>query len=52
MLYWLYTRLALMLRTRIKSIAHYVPEQIVTNDYLTKYMDTSDEWIRERTGIE
>ncbi|HCV51690.1 MAG TPA: 3-oxoacyl-ACP synthase, partial [Saprospirales bacterium] len=52
MLYWLYNRLALMLRTRIKSIAHYVPEQIVTNDYLTKYMDTSDEWIRERTGIE
>ena len=52
MLYWLYTRLALMLRTRIKSIAHYVPEQIVTNDYLTKYIDTSDEWIRERTGIE
>ena len=45
MLYWLYNRLALMLRTRIKSIAHYVPEQIVTNDYLTKYMDTSDEWI-------
>lgn len=52
MLYWLHNRLALMLRTRIKSIAHYVPEQIVTNDYLTKYMDTSDEWIRERTGIE
>ena len=52
MLYWLYNRLALMLRTRIKSIAHYVPKQIVTNDYLTKYMDTSDEWIRERTGIE
>ena len=30
MLYWLYNRLALMLRTKIKSIAHYVPKQIVT----------------------
>ncbi len=41
-----------MIRTRIRSIAHYVPEQVVTNNDLTKYMDTSDEWIRERTGIE
>ncbi len=41
-----------MIRTRIKSIAHYVPEHVVTNHDLTKYMDTSDEWIRERTGIE
>jgi len=41
-----------MIRTRIKSIAHYVPEQVVTNEDLTKYMDTSDEWIKERTGIE
>lgn len=30
----------------------YVPENIVTNDDLSKLMDTSDEWIRERTGIE
>jgi 3-oxoacyl-[acyl-carrier-protein] synthase-3 len=29
----------------------YVPEQIVTNSDLIKYMDTSDEWIQERTGI-
>ena len=41
-----------MIRTRIRSIAHYVPEKVVTNQDLTKYMDTSDEWIRERTGIE
>ena len=40
-----------MIRTRIRSIAHYVPEQVVTNDDLTQYMDTSDEWIQERTGI-
>ncbi|MCX6123918.1 MAG: 3-oxoacyl-ACP synthase, partial [Proteobacteria bacterium] len=29
-----------------------VPENIVTNDDLSKLMDTSDEWIRQRTGIE
>jgi 3-oxoacyl-[acyl-carrier-protein] synthase-3 len=29
----------------------YVPEQVVTNNDLTKFMDTSDEWIQERTGI-
>lgn len=29
----------------------YVPENVVTNDDLTKIMDTSDEWIQERTGI-
>lgn len=29
----------------------YVPTNVVTNDDLKKYMDTSDEWIRERTGI-
>ena len=30
----------------------YVPDQVVTNDDLAKRMDTSDEWIRQRTGIE
>ena len=29
----------------------YVPENIVTNNDLVKYMETSDEWIQERTGI-
>ncbi len=29
----------------------YVPEQVFTNQDLMKYMDTSDEWIQERTGI-
>jgi len=28
-----------------------VPDNVVTNDDLTKYMDTSDDWIKERTGI-
>jgi 3-oxoacyl-[acyl-carrier-protein] synthase-3 len=29
----------------------YVPDNVVTNNDLLKYMDTSDEWIQERTGI-
>lgn len=41
-----------MLRSKIAGIGHYVPENVVTNKDLTKYMETSDEWIRERTGIE
>ena len=41
-----------MIRSRIKGIGMYVPEQVFTNNDLLKYMDTSDEWIRERTGIE
>jgi len=38
-------------RTVITGTGHYVPPRIVTNDDLTKLMDTSDEWIRERSGI-
>ncbi|PHI20017.1 3-oxoacyl-ACP synthase [Lewinellaceae bacterium SD302] len=41
-----------MPNTRIAGVGHHVPENIVTNDDLTKVMDTTDEWIRERTGIE
>lgn len=40
-----------MLRSKIAGIGMFVPEQVVTNNDLTKYMDTSDEWIQERTGI-
>lgn len=40
-----------MLRTKIAGIGYYVPEKVVTNDDLAKVMDTSDEWIQERTGI-
>ncbi len=32
-------------------MGHYVPENIVTNDDLSKLMDTSDTWIQERTGV-
>ncbi len=37
--------------TKIAGTGHYVPERVVTNFDLEKLMDTSDEWIRERTGI-
>jgi 3-oxoacyl-[acyl-carrier-protein] synthase III len=35
----------------ITGLGCHVPERIVTNDELSRYVDTSDEWIRERTGI-
>ena len=41
-----------MQKSIIKGLGYYVPENVVTNEDLTKMMDTSDEWIRERTGIE
>lgn len=37
---------------KISQVAHYAPEQVITNDDLAGIMDTSDEWIRSRTGIE
>src|SRR5688572_7166208 len=36
----------------IKGIGFYVPENVVTNKDLERHMDTSDEWIQERTGIQ
>lgn len=41
-----------MLRSKIVSTGMYVPPRVVTNNDLAKMMDTSDEWIRQRTGIE
>ena len=40
-----------MRHSRIVGLGHYVPEQIITNDYLSTVMDTNDDWITERTGI-
>jgi len=40
-----------MFKSKIAGIGMYVPERVVTNNDLLKYMDTSDEWIQERTGI-
>ena len=37
--------------SKITGLGFYVPETIVTNDDMTQYMDTSDAWIQERTGI-
>ncbi|MFN0082960.1 MAG: 3-oxoacyl-ACP synthase III family protein [Ferruginibacter sp.] len=41
-----------MFNTKIAGIGMYVPENIVTNNDLTAYIETSDEWIQERTGIQ
>lgn len=40
-----------MPRTAIEGTGFYVPERVVTNEELTQYMDTSDAWIVERSGI-
>jgi 3-oxoacyl-[acyl-carrier-protein] synthase III len=37
--------------SKIVGIGHHVPETIITNEYLSSIIDTSDEWIIERTGI-
>lgn len=36
---------------KIKGLGMHVPETVITNDDLTKFLDTSDEWITTRTGI-
>ena len=40
-----------MYNSKIIGLGTYVPSNVVTNDDLSKMMDTSDEWIQERTGI-
>ena len=39
------------MKTRICGTGSALPKRIVTNDDLSKIMDTSDEWIKSRTGI-
>lgn len=41
-----------MFHSKIAGLGYYVPENVVTNDDLSKIVDTSDEWIQERTGIQ
>jgi len=41
-----------MVRTKIAGVGHYVPDRIVTNKELEDLLETSDEWIQERTGIQ
>jgi len=40
-----------MNKSIILGLGHYIPPKVVTNHDLAKLMDTSDEWIRQRTGI-
>ncbi|WP_060874869.1 3-oxoacyl-ACP synthase III family protein [Myroides odoratus] len=40
-----------MFRSKISGLGYYVPDNVVTNDDLSKIMDTNHEWIVERTGI-
>jgi len=41
-----------MYHSRISGLGFYVPSNVVTNDDLSKIIDTNDEWIQERTGIQ
>ena len=41
-----------MYHSKIAGLGYYVPSNVVTNEYLSKIMDTNDEWIQERTGIQ
>ena len=41
-----------MFHSKIAGLGYFVPENVVTNDDLSKIMDTNDEWIQERTGIQ
>tara|TARA_R110002049_G_scaffold302258_1_gene494986 strand:+ start:52284 stop:53288 length:1005 start_codon:yes stop_codon:yes gene_type:complete len=40
-----------MYNSKITGLGYYVPDNVVTNNDLSKLMDTNDEWIQERTGI-
>ncbi|MEL6585519.1 MAG: beta-ketoacyl-ACP synthase III [Pseudomonadota bacterium] len=41
-----------MIRATVRGVGHYLPERVVENDWFTSFLDTSDEWIRSRSGIE
>ncbi|WP_413999212.1 3-oxoacyl-ACP synthase III family protein [Flavobacterium sp. W1B] len=41
-----------MYHSKITGLGYYVPDNVVTNDDLSKIIDTNDEWIQERTGIQ
>ena len=40
-----------MFQSKIAGLGHYVAKNVYTNNDLTRFMDTTDEWIQERTGI-
>ena len=39
------------IKSHIIGLGHYVPNRIIKNDYFLQFMDTSDTWVQERTGI-
>ena len=39
-------------RAVVRDTGHYLPDRVVDNDFFAQTLDTSDEWIRSRTGIE
>jgi 3-oxoacyl-[acyl-carrier-protein] synthase III len=41
-----------MVFSKIKSVSKYIPEKVLTNHDLEKMVETSDQWIRDRTGIQ
>ncbi|MAN29225.1 MULTISPECIES: 3-oxoacyl-ACP synthase III family protein [Mesonia] len=41
----------MLYQSKISGLGYYVPENVVTNEDLSKMMETNDEWITERTGI-
>ncbi|MCF8503351.1 MAG: ketoacyl-ACP synthase III [Caulobacter sp.] len=40
-----------VMRSVVTGVGGYLPETVVTNDDLSKIVDTTDDWVRERTGI-
>ncbi|MEM9319998.1 MAG: beta-ketoacyl-ACP synthase III [Pseudomonadota bacterium] len=42
----------MIVRAVAVGVGHYLPERIVDNDWFTGFLDTSDEWIKARSGIE
>jgi 3-oxoacyl-[acyl-carrier-protein] synthase III len=45
------TQLNKVVRSIVRGVGSYLPEKTLTNDELSRRVDTSDEWIRQRTGI-
>ncbi|MEI8134742.1 MAG: beta-ketoacyl-ACP synthase III [bacterium] len=45
------TGLTTIKRAAITAIGHYLPEEVLTNAYFESYLDTTDEWLKQRTGI-
>jgi 3-oxoacyl-[acyl-carrier-protein] synthase III len=43
--------LSTVLRSVVTGVGGFLPDRVVTNDDLARIVDTSDAWIRERTGI-